>query len=63
MLCKDPEKRIAMMEIYEHPWIVRYKHRDEKWSNESAKQSLSGSELSLNSASSENLSEKDSNEF
>jgi len=24
MLEKDPEKRISMKEIYNHPWIVKY---------------------------------------
>ena len=63
MLCKDPVKRIAMMEVYEHPWIVKYKYKDEKWSDRSANFSSSKHDSSLKSVSSENLSEKDSNEL
>jgi len=34
MLCKDPEKRIEMLDIFDHPFIQKYKLRDEKWSDE-----------------------------
>ena len=29
MLCKDWGKRIDMLSIYDHPWIVKYKRKHE----------------------------------
>ena len=34
MLHKDPVKRIEMIEIFEHPWIQKYKKRAEHWSDD-----------------------------
>ena len=45
---KDPEKRIDMIEIYEHPWMEKYRLKEEKWSD----QGQSASEASGSSADS-----------
>ena len=34
MLHKDPLQRIEMIEIFEHPWIQKYKKRAEHWSDD-----------------------------
>ncbi len=34
MLHKDPSKRIDILRIYEHPWIVKFKQKFEKWSDD-----------------------------
>jgi hypothetical protein len=58
MLQKDPTKRIDILKIYEHPWIVKYKHRFEKWSDdeEGVKSSTSSitTDKSLKSLNNEN---------
>ena len=41
MLSKDPEKRIDMIEIYEHPWMEKYRLKEEKWSDEEQSSSSS----------------------
>lgn len=33
MLNKDPEERIPIIEIYEHPWIQKYRSKLDKWSD------------------------------
>lgn len=33
MLTKDPLKRIDMIEIYEHPWVEKYKAKLDDWSD------------------------------
>lgn len=35
MLDKDVSKRIAMLEIYDHPWIKRY-HRKDSYDEENS---------------------------
>lgn len=44
MLCKDPNNRIAMVEIFEHPWIQKYKNRYEKWGMAKKEESTSSDE-------------------
>lgn len=34
MLKKDPEQRIDNFEVFEHPWIKRYKNKDDYWSDD-----------------------------
>lgn len=29
MLCKSMAQRIDMLGIYDHPWIIKYKRKDE----------------------------------
>jgi serine/threonine protein kinase len=36
MLLKDPAKRIDILRIYEHPWIIKFKSKFEKWSDDGA---------------------------
>lgn len=36
MLCKNMSQRIDMLGIYDHPWIIKYKRKDEVDSEEKA---------------------------
>jgi serine/threonine protein kinase len=48
MLCKNMGQRIDILSIYDHPWIVKYKRKDEIDSEEKEKlSSSSNSEGSL----------------
>ena len=53
MLLKDPNERIDMMQIFAHPWINRYKRRDEESEPEESEESLIISEEDGKSASGE----------
>ena len=58
MVQKDPTKRIDILNIYEHPWIVKYKHKFEKWSDDEKSISTSSinTEKSLKSNNEDNYS-------
>jgi hypothetical protein len=43
MLCKDWGKRIDMLNIYDHPWIVKYKRKHEVDSDDREDDSSSSS--------------------
>jgi len=34
MLTKEQSTRIEVLDIYEHPWMVRYRNKAENWSDE-----------------------------
>ena len=45
MLKKDPTERIEILEIYEHPWMAKYRAKAEKWSDDEGDQSDSSSSI------------------
>ena len=47
MLDKDPITRIDMIKVNEHPWIVKYKTKAERWSDEESLSSTSGSAVKM----------------
>lgn len=53
MLLKDPLERISMMQILAHPWVTRYKLRDEDSEPEESEHSLIISEEDEQSVSRE----------
>lgn len=40
MLLKDPSERIDMMQILAHPWVTKYRQRDEESEPEESEESL-----------------------
>jgi len=34
MLTKEAATRIEVLDIYDHPWMVRYRNKAENWSDE-----------------------------
>lgn len=51
MLLKDPHERIDMMQILSHPWVEKYKLRDEESEPEESEESVIISEEDEKSAS------------
>ena len=43
MLKKEATERIEILQIYEHPWMVKYRAKAEKWSDDEGDESESSS--------------------
>ena len=45
MLKKDATERIEILDIYEHPWMVKYRTKAERWSDDEMDESESSSAI------------------
>ena len=48
MLKKDAAERIEILDIFEHPWMVKYRTKAEKWSDDEREESDSSSSIASN---------------
>ena len=47
MLCKNPQERIDMLQIFDHPWITKYSRRYEESSDEEKQSTTSEESIEL----------------
>jgi serine/threonine protein kinase len=51
MLKKEATERIEVLQIFEHPWMVKYRAKAEKWSDDEGDESDSSSSLAASNLS------------